>query len=142
MPAVRLANRENIPGHGSAIHQLHNTVERNVREAPWVKESVTIMSHVQVNYAENYLSESLLVFIILRGLSLYPKFTFERNKDTDNIYEWMPLFMHMATHFLRRRSNFTEYLRVFSFLCVKVKFGFLILSPRPSKKYSEVDEGD
>ena len=50
-PAVRRANRENVPENGNAIHQLHSMVARNVKETQVMIKFATKMSIVQVNYA-------------------------------------------------------------------------------------------
>ena len=47
-PAVRRANRGNVPGNGNVIHQLHNMAERNVKELQAKIESATKRFHAQV----------------------------------------------------------------------------------------------
>ena len=47
--AVRVVNKENIPGHENATYQLHNMVERNAKET-LVKLRIAIkMFRVQVS---------------------------------------------------------------------------------------------
>ena len=47
-PAVRRANRENVPENENVIHQLHSMVARNVKETPVKMKSATKTSLVQV----------------------------------------------------------------------------------------------
>ena len=47
-PAVRRANRENVPENENATHQLLSMAARNVKETQVMIKFATIMSHAQV----------------------------------------------------------------------------------------------
>ena len=48
VPAVRRANRENVPENENAIHQLLSMAARNVKETQVMIKFATQMFHVQV----------------------------------------------------------------------------------------------